>query len=100
MWAELVPLLPPALAAAVRPGPCDAGSWVLRASSPAVAAKLKLHLPMLQRRLQAAGWPPLRVQLKVQQPERAVPQPPLPISIGPAPPDVRERLRALRARRG
>ncbi len=100
MWSELEPLLPPALASAVRPGACSEGSWVLQVSSPAVAAKLKLHLPLLQRRLQTAGWPALRIQLRVQAPVRCAPAAPQQPRVGPAPPEVRARLRALRARRG
>ena len=99
MWRELSPLLPPALAAAVRPGPCADGVWVLRASSPAVAAKLRLQLPLLLNRMQAGGWPLQRIALRVQAP--LPPAPPTLVAgrVQPAPLAVREQLRALRARR-
>jgi|MLJW01.1.fsa_nt_gi hypothetical protein len=99
MWRELSPLLPPALAAAVRPGPCADGVWVLRASSPAVAAKLRLQLPLLLNRLQAGGWPLQRIALRVQMPDPAPPPAPAPGRVQPAPAAVRDKLRELRARR-
>ncbi len=99
MWRELSPLLPPALAAAVRPGPCSDGVWVLHVSSPAVAAKLRLQLPLLLNRVQAGGWTLQRIALRVQMPEVAPAPAPAPGRVQPAPAAVRDRLRELRARR-
>ena len=100
MGEELASALGPELASGVQPGRFAEGSWTLSASSPAVAAKLKLHLPLLLRRLQQAGWALVRIQVRVVMPQgrggpgRAEPVP-LPSA---APPSVRERLRALRER--
>ena len=99
MWRELTPALPPALAAAVRPGPCTDGVWVLRVSSSAVAAKLRLQLPLLLNRMQAGGWALQRIALRVQAPLPPAPQALAPGRVRPAPSAVQERLRALRARR-
>lgn len=59
--------LPEALRSHVLPGPCDDRQWVLLAANGAVAAKLRQHLPTLERHLQAAGWPPLDIRIRVQQ---------------------------------
>lgn len=99
MGDELARALPAELAAAVLPGRCSDGSWTLHASSPAVAAKLKLHAPALLRRLQLAGWPLARIQVRVLAP-RDAPAPPQQQPAGSrAPAAVRERLRELRERR-
>ena len=99
MGDELARALPAELAAAVLPGRCADGGWTLHASSPAVAAKLKLHVPLLLRRLQLAGWPLARIQVRVLAPRDA----PAPAQQQPAgsraPAAVRERLRELRERR-
>ena len=100
MGEELARALGPDLAGGVQPGRFAEGTWTLSASSPAVAAKLKLHVPLLLRRLQQAGWVLARIQVRVVMPQgqggagRAGPvaQP------STAPADVRERLRALRER--
>lgn len=53
---ELIrPLLPPALASAVRPGPLDDEGWTLLASSPASAAKLRQLLPRFEAALRQHG---------------------------------------------
>ncbi len=100
MWDALGAVVPPALASGVHPGSLDGDAWTLSASSSAVAAKLKLVLPLLLRRLRQEGWAVQRIAIRVT--------PPLPAQATPAPtrvlasraPDaVRERLRELRRRR-
>lgn len=59
--------LPEALRPHVLPGPCDDRQWVLLAANGAVAAKLRQCLPTLEQRLQAAGWPPLGIRIRVLQ---------------------------------
>ncbi len=101
MGDELARALPSELAAAVLPGRWADGSWTLHASSPAVAAKLKLHAPLLLRRLQLAGWPLARIQVRVIAPRdasAAAPAQPQP-AASRAPAGVRERLREMRERR-
>ncbi len=90
--------LPGELAAAVLPGRYVDGAWTLNASSPAVAAKLKLYLPLLLRRLQQEGWPLTRIQVRVLMPQ-ASQAASAPVRHEPAPAAVRERLRAMRERR-
>ena len=98
MGEELAQALGPDLAAGVRPGRYAEGTWTLSASSPAVAAKLKLHAALLLRRLQQAGWPLARIQVRVVMPQgrgdagRAEPM----AQPSTAPAAVRDRLRALR----
>lgn len=99
MGDELARALPPELAAAVLPGRWADGSWTLHASSPAVAAKLKLHAPLLLRRLQLAGWPLERIQVRVIAPRDAPAVAPPPAAASRAPAQVRDRLRELRERR-
>lgn len=61
------PLLPPALAAQVRPGPvAEDGVWVLLAGNPAAAAKLRQLLPRLEAALQQAGWQGSAIRVRVQ----------------------------------
>jgi len=62
------PLLPAALARSVRAGPVDAESatWVLLASSPPVAAKLRQLQPRLEAALNEAGLLPAAIRIKVQ----------------------------------
>jgi hypothetical protein len=100
MWQTLLGGLPPALAGAVQPGRCAQTDWSLSVSSPAVAAKLKLFLPLLLRRLQQEGWPVQRIAVRVRDPQAlpAPPAPPPPASSR-APAAVRARLRELRAKR-
>ena len=100
MGEELMRALGPDLAGAVQPGRLAEGCWSLGASSSAVAAKLKLHVPLLLRRLRQAGWAVERIQVRVAQPQtqgggvRAE----APAQPSAAPAAVRERLRALRER--
>jgi hypothetical protein len=62
------PLLPAPLARAISAGPVDAesGSWVLLASSPPVAAKLRHWQPRLEAALKEAGLLPAVIRIKVQ----------------------------------
>lgn len=100
MGAELPRVLGPELAAGVLPGRYAQDVWSLGASSPAVAAKLKLHIPGLLRRLQEAGWTIRGIQVRVTAPQRGQAPRPEPAQEGSAAPAaVRERLRALRERR-
>ena len=101
MWAMLQTTLPAELASAVQPGKWVDGVWALTASSPAVAAKLKLYGPLLLRQLQKAGWPLVRIAVRVKEPGRdlgsTTPAPRI-ATGSPAPADVRARLRELRRR--
>ena len=100
MWSALVTLVPPALASGVRAGSLDGDAWTLNASSSAVAAKLKLVLPLLLRRLRQEGWPVQRIVIRVAGPARET-MPPIPprVLASRAPESVRRRLRELRQRR-
>lgn len=60
------PLLPAALASAVRAGPVDEDGWALLASSPAVAAKLRQLLPRFEAALRQHGWQGSAVRVRVQ----------------------------------
>lgn len=100
MGEELARALGPDMAGAVQPGRFADGCWTLGASSSAVAAKLKLYVPLLLRRLRQAGWAVDRIQVRVAAPQaqgggvRAE----APAQASAAPAAVRERLRALRER--
>ncbi|MFO1215474.1 MAG: hypothetical protein U1E72_12885 [Burkholderiaceae bacterium] len=58
--------LPAALRAAVRPGPLDEAGWTLLVSSGAAAAKLRQLLPSLETALQAGGFTPLPIRVRVR----------------------------------
>jgi len=60
------PLLAPALAAHVRPGPVDADGWSLLAANTSVAAKLRQLQPRLESALTEGGWPPVSLRIKVR----------------------------------
>ncbi len=60
------PLIPPALRAAVRPGPIDGASWCLLVDGNAAAAKLRQVLPALVDRLRDRGSAVTSIRLKVQ----------------------------------
>jgi hypothetical protein len=61
-------LLPGSLAAQARPGPVDAHGWTLLAGNPAVAAKLRQLVPLLQARLLDRGFCTVPIKVKVQPP--------------------------------
>ncbi len=65
--ATATEVLPGALRPHVVAGPCDERQWVLLAANGAVAAKLRQCLPTIEQHLQATGWPPLDVRIRVQQ---------------------------------
>lgn len=58
-------MLPPALRAHVRAGPVDEEGWTLLAGNPAVAAKLRHLLPLLEQGLAEQGFAarPLKVRV-------------------------------------
>jgi hypothetical protein len=66
MFAAIRPLLPPALAASVRPGPLDEGGWSLLGANAAVAAKLRQLAPRFEARLRESGHVVAAVRIKVQ----------------------------------
>jgi hypothetical protein len=61
----IAPLMPAALAAAVKPGPLDDSAWVLLAAHASAAAKLRQLVPELQAALEAAGWSGPAIKVKV-----------------------------------
>lgn len=61
----ILPLLPEPMRHDVRSGPLDAEGWTLLAGNGAVAAKLRHMVPVLQQRLQEAGWPMVTLRVKV-----------------------------------
>jgi len=65
-FACIEALLPQPLAAQAQPGPLDAHGWTLLARNPAVAAKLRQLVPLLEDRLAQAGLDPLPIRIKVQ----------------------------------
>ena len=103
MWRSAAAALPAALVAGVTPGVCTDGSWTLVASSPAVAAKLKLFAPLLQRQLLKQGWPVQKIVVRVLPGAASGPRRAAAAATTPTPPSlatdqVRQRLRELRAR--
>jgi hypothetical protein len=51
----------------VRPGPIDeAQCWALLVSNAAVAAKLRQFMPLMEARLQQAGWQGSSIRIRVQ----------------------------------
>lgn len=67
-YAAVRPLLPPALAEHVQPGPVDEQGWSLLAANAAVAAKLRQLRPRLEEALQQQGWAACTVRVKIQAP--------------------------------
>ncbi|MCW5634217.1 MAG: DUF721 domain-containing protein [Rubrivivax sp.] len=65
-FAAVVPLLPPELAAAARPGALDDQTWVILAEHASAAAKLRQLLPEIESALAARGWlaPPVKVKVR------------------------------------
>jgi len=62
------PLIPPALRAAIRPGPIDASQWCLLLDNSAAAAKMRQLLPALEAHLRSKGWETRAIRLKVHDP--------------------------------
>ena len=65
-FSVIRPLLPPLLAAQVRPGPVAEDGWTLLAGNAAVAAKLRQLLPRLEATLLEQGWQRNAVRIRVQ----------------------------------
>ena len=65
MLASILPLLPGALAASVRPGPLDEAGWSLLGGNAAVAAKLRQLAPRLEQRLHERGHAVTSIRIKV-----------------------------------
>jgi hypothetical protein len=61
----ILPLIPPALHAAVKAGPLDDKSWCLIVTSNAAAAKLRQMMPTLQATLQGKGLKVNAIRLKI-----------------------------------
>ena len=61
-------LIPPALRAAVRPGPIEGAEWCLLVDNNAAAAKLRQVLPALQAELNRRGCEVNSIRLKVGRP--------------------------------
>jgi len=66
MFATILPLLPPALSASVRPGPLDEAGWSLLSANAAVAAKLRQLVPRLEEGLRHSGHAVAEIRIKVQ----------------------------------
>ena len=66
LYAQVAPLLPPALAAQVRPGPLGDEGWTLLAANTAVAAKLRQWLPRLESAVGALRPQGSRIRIHVQ----------------------------------
>ena len=64
-FEQVRPLLPETLAALVRPGPIDAGTWTLFVEHASAAAKLRQLLPALQVAASAVDASIAQVRLKV-----------------------------------
>lgn len=66
LFAAILPLLPPALVASVRPGPIDEAGWSLLGANAAVAAKLRQLAPRLEDQLRERGHSVAAIRIKVQ----------------------------------
>ena len=66
-FAAIEPLLPPALAEQVSPGPVSEEGWALLAANSAVAAKLRQLAPRLEVALQERGWTQGALRIRVRK---------------------------------
>ena len=67
MFDCVIPLMPSALAAGVRPGPIDAAGWSLLVPNAAVAAKLRQLAPRLEAGLLEQGHAVATIRIKVRK---------------------------------
>lgn len=58
-------LIPPAMRAAIQPGPAEGDVWCLLVKGSAAAAKLRQLSPMLVTRLKNRGWDVATIRIKV-----------------------------------
>lgn len=65
-WAVAEPLLPLNLRSQVQPGPLDDTGWTLLAANPAVAAKLRHLVPLIDEAMRRGGWNPTPIRVKPQ----------------------------------
>ena len=65
-FEAILPCLPAALVAHIRPGPLDEQGWSLLAANAAVAAKLRHLQPRLEEALRQRGWQGSVIRIKVQ----------------------------------
>ncbi len=63
--ADVSPVIPPPLRAAVQAGPVDGEGWCLLVKGSAAAAKLRQLVPLMEARLAQAAGRPVRIRLKV-----------------------------------
>jgi hypothetical protein len=68
-FEAVLDLLPTPLAEHLLAGPADDGSWVLLATNPSVAAKLRHLVPVLEARLAERGWEGTAIKVRVQRPQ-------------------------------
>jgi hypothetical protein len=66
LFADVLPVLPPGLAAQVSAGPIDDDGWSILCSNAAVAAKLRQLVPHLEQRLREQGRAVAAIRIKVQ----------------------------------
>lgn len=62
----ILPFLPAALSAHVKPGPVDELGWSMLAANASVAAKLRQLQPRLEAVLKERGWQVSAIRIKVQ----------------------------------
>jgi hypothetical protein len=61
----VLPLIPPAMRAAVQAGPIEGETWFLLVHGANSAAKLRQLLPLMRLRLAERGWGEVTIQIKV-----------------------------------
>jgi hypothetical protein len=64
-WALVAARLPAELAALARPGPLDDQVWKILVEHAAAGAKLRQHVPLIERVLEEQGLPAVAVKVKV-----------------------------------
>lgn len=61
----VLPLIPPAMRAAVQAGPIEDETWFLLVHGAGSAAKMRQLLPLMRLRLAERGWNDVTIQIKV-----------------------------------